>query len=116
MTDEHMTRMMIQCQQAEITEYHIYHRLAAIADSKHNREILENIAADELRHYRALEAETGAEVKASRWKVCFYYWMARILGLTFSLRLMEYGRTWPEKLPHCRRRPALSERNRAGGV
>ena len=36
----------------KITEYHIYRRLAKIIKGNENKKILEQIADDEMRHYR----------------------------------------------------------------
>ena len=44
-------RQLLDYQRNEITEHHIYHRLARIQKSKENRRILERIAEDEKRHY-----------------------------------------------------------------
>lgn len=38
-------------QQHEITEYHIYQRLAALSDDEENTRILNEIADQELEHY-----------------------------------------------------------------
>ena len=89
--------LMVRAQRAEITEYHIYRRLARIASDAGNRKILEDIAGDERRHYERLKEETGQKVQPSRWRIFFYYWLARILGLTFTLRLMESGEDMAQK-------------------
>jgi len=38
-------------QRNEITEYHIYSRIAKRTSDSHNREVLERIANEELQHY-----------------------------------------------------------------
>jgi vacuolar iron transporter family protein len=57
----------------------------------HNRKILQQISEDELKHYRFWVDYTGKETKPSRIKIKLYLLLARILGFTFSLRLMEKG-------------------------
>jgi len=45
-----MRRQLLRFQQNEITEHHIYRRLAQTAPSVFNREILERIAHEEHKH------------------------------------------------------------------
>jgi len=78
-------------QRNEITEHHIYTRLAANMKDAANRQVLERIAADELRHYHSWKAHTGRDVAPDRLKVAWFYWIARILGFTFAIKLMEQG-------------------------
>lgn len=80
-------------QRNEITEYHIYTRLAQTMKTAENRRILEQVAADELRHYQYWRQRTGQEVKPSWLKVWFYCLLGRLLGFTFALKLMERGET-----------------------
>lgn len=84
-------KQIIQAQRSEITEYHIYKRLSIRTKNKHNQEILNKIANDELRHYNIWMKYTGREVSPSRWNIRKFYWIARIFGLTFGLKLMEHG-------------------------
>ena len=78
-------------QRTEITEHHIYRQLAKIIRPAENQHILEQIAQDELRHYQGWKRYTGQEVKPDRLKMWFYYWVSRILGFTFGVKLMERG-------------------------
>ena len=78
-------------QKNEITEYHIYSRLARNTKNKENREVLEKIASEEKAHYSFWKTFTGSEIKPSAGRVIFYYLLARILGLTFGIKLMERG-------------------------
>ena len=55
------------------------------------RRILEQIADDELRHYREWSKYTQQEVAPDKLKVWMYYWISRVLGLTFGIKLMEKG-------------------------
>lgn len=78
-------------QRNEITEHHIYLRLAKVTKDAANREVLNRIATDEMRHYEQLKKATGQDVAPDRFKVWKYVAIARILGLTFGIKLMEAG-------------------------
>ncbi|MBN2188266.1 MAG: hypothetical protein JW699_02340, partial [Chitinispirillaceae bacterium] len=88
---ETLQKKLLQYQKAEITEHVIYNRLAATEKSAPNRAVLENIARDELRHYHEWQQHTKREVKPDRIKIFIYCSIARILGLTFGVKLMEKG-------------------------
>ncbi|MCS7182640.1 MAG: VIT1/CCC1 transporter family protein [Thermoanaerobaculum sp.] len=82
---------VLRFQQLELTEHEIYRRLAQRLEDGENRRILLQIAEDELRHARDWEKITGQTVKPKRLWVWFYSTLARLLGLTFGLKLMERG-------------------------
>lgn len=86
-----MRRQLIIAQRNEITEHHIYSRLASEVTDKHNSEVLAKIADDELRHYHIWAKYTGREVSPSRWEIFKFYWIARLFGITFGIKLMEKG-------------------------
>lgn len=83
-------------QRAEITEHHIYKRLARSVSQK-NAEILAQIAEDELRHYEGWKRYSGVEVRPDWLKVWLYYLLSRIFGFTFGLKLMERGEEAAQK-------------------
>ena len=78
-------------QRIEITEHHIYKRLAKSIKDPENSEILDQIADDELRHYADWKKYTQREVKPNMWDVWKYYLISRIFGFTFGIKLMERG-------------------------
>jgi len=78
-------------QRIEITEHHIYKRLARSIKDPQNSEILEQIADDELRHYHDWKKYTEREIKPDMWNVWKYYLISRIFGFTFGIKLMERG-------------------------
>jgi VIT1/CCC1 family predicted Fe2+/Mn2+ transporter len=78
-------------QKNEITEHHIYRRLARTIKSPENRRILEEIANDELRHYRDWRTHTQQDVKPVKLRIWKYYLISRIFGFTFGIKLMEQG-------------------------
>ncbi len=75
----------------EITEHVIYVNLAKSQKDESNRKILQQIADDEKTHYEFWKKFTNEEIKPSRKKVFIYVWIARILGITFAIKLMENG-------------------------
>jgi VIT1/CCC1 family predicted Fe2+/Mn2+ transporter len=80
-----------QFQENEITEYHIYKKIAAKTRNPDNKKVLEEIAEDELRHYYFWKDYSGTEIKPKKWKIFKFYWVTRIFGLTFGIKLMEKG-------------------------
>lgn len=76
-------------QRIEITENHIYSRLAGTVKSPENRKVLEKIAADEMRHYEQWRRYTGESVAPDHAAISKYFWISRVLGFTFGVKLME---------------------------
>jgi len=88
---EEMREKLLAYQKNEITEHHIYMMLAKAVKSPENRRVLEEIAHDELRHYRDWRTHTRQDMKPDKLKIWKYYWISRILGFTFGVKLMERG-------------------------
>jgi VIT1/CCC1 family predicted Fe2+/Mn2+ transporter len=88
---QELKKQLLTFQKNEITEHHIYTRLAATVKSPENRRILEKIADDELRHYHEWKAHTQEDVKPDQFQVWKYCWISRVFGLTFGVKLMERG-------------------------
>ncbi len=88
--DESTREQILTAMRNEITEYNIYRRLAGTVEAP-NSEVLERIGEDELRHYSFWKQHAGEDVEPDRVRIWFYYLMARVLGLTFGVRLMEKG-------------------------
>jgi VIT1/CCC1 family predicted Fe2+/Mn2+ transporter len=89
--DEAAKSKMRKYQRNEITEYHIYRRLAKIVKGSENKKILERIAEDEMRHYKQWRTCTNADIKPNMCKVWWYYFINIIFGFTFGIKLMEGG-------------------------
>ncbi|MEA3280251.1 MAG: VIT1/CCC1 transporter family protein [Thermodesulfobacteriota bacterium] len=87
-SSEAMKRMLAD-QQDEITAHHLYKKIALIIKDENNKKIVEHVAADEIKHYKRLKSLTGRDFKAQRVKVFIFYWMTRILGLTFGIKYLE---------------------------
>jgi len=88
---EDIRAKVILFQQIEITEHHIYKRLAQRIKSTENAKILDQIAADELRHYNGWKEYTNEEVQPRWFFVWFYYTVSIVFGFTFGVKLMERG-------------------------
>ncbi|MBK9210095.1 MAG: VIT1/CCC1 transporter family protein [Anaerolineales bacterium] len=88
---EDIRKKIILFQETEITEYHIYKRLAKRIKSKENAKILDQIAEDELRHYNGWKEYTKEEVQPRWFFVWFYYLVSMLFGFTFGVKLMEQG-------------------------
>lgn len=50
-----------------------------------------------MRHYMFWKKYTNADVKPNRWKIFRFYWIARIFGITFGIKLMEKGEEGAQK-------------------
>lgn len=88
-----MERMVINqllvAQQMEITEYHIYQRLAGSMSVPHNKEVLEKIADAEMQHYDFLKQFTREDCEPNWMKVWKYAVISKLFGITFAIKLME---------------------------
>ncbi|MBA7650931.1 MAG: rubrerythrin family protein [Calditrichaeota bacterium] len=82
---------LLAYQRSEITEHHVYLKLARGVKSPENRRVLEKIANDELQHYRTWRKYTQQDMKPYRLKIWKYYLISRIAGFTFGVKLMELG-------------------------
>lgn len=76
-------------QQDEIDSYHTYLKLASMIKDENNRAVLQKIAHQEMVHYATWKRYTQADVQPNWAKVHFYYWVAKLFGLTFGVKLME---------------------------
>jgi VIT1/CCC1 family predicted Fe2+/Mn2+ transporter len=94
---ESVRRQVLSFQQTEITEHHIYKRLAKRVKSPENAKIIEQIAEDELRHYNGWKKYTNQDVQPRWFFVWFYYWLSVIFGFTFGIKLMESGEQSAQK-------------------
>lgn len=84
-------------QQNELTESVIYQEIAKFAKGDANKETLMRLSAEEKAHYEIWKKYTGIEMKPERLKVFKFKWLARILGFTFAIKLMENGEGLAQK-------------------
>jgi VIT1/CCC1 family predicted Fe2+/Mn2+ transporter len=89
--EESIGHIIENFQRIEITEHHIYARLARSVKDSENSEILEQIADDELRHYQDWKKYTQRDIKPNGWEIWKYYLISRLFGFTFGIKLMERG-------------------------
>ena len=78
-------------QQSELTESVIYEKIAAFAKGEENKQTLLRLAKEEHAHYQVWKKYTGIEMKPEKGKILKYTLLARILGFTFAVKLMEQG-------------------------
>lgn len=78
-------------QRRELTDHYLYLKLAKRQKDEKNKEILKNIAQDELRHYNFWKKITNVDLKPNKFQLTFYYFLSIIFGITFGIRLMERG-------------------------
>lgn len=78
-------------QQNELTESVIYEEIAKFAKGEENKKALLRLAAEEKAHYEIWKGYTGIEMKPQKRKVLKYKLLAKILGFTFAVKLMENG-------------------------
>ncbi len=86
-------KIVKKMQQSELTESVIYAEIAKFAKGDENKETLLRLAREEKAHYEIWKRYTGVEMKPEKRKVFKYKWIARILGFTFAVKLMENGET-----------------------
>jgi VIT1/CCC1 family predicted Fe2+/Mn2+ transporter len=88
---ESIRKQVLGFQQTEITEHHIYKRLAKKVNSPENAKIIEQIAEDELHHYNGWKKYTNQDIEPRWFYVWFYYFISVVFGFTFGIKLMERG-------------------------
>ena len=80
-----------QMQQNELTESVIYEEIAKFAKGDTNKATLRRLSQEEKAHYEIWKSYTGIEMKPETMKVFKFKMLARILGFTFAVKLMENG-------------------------
>ena len=78
-------------QQNELTESVIYEKIAVFAKGDENKQTLRRLAREEKAHYEIWKKYTGMEMKPQQGKVLKFTLLARVLGFTFAVKLMERG-------------------------
>ena len=78
-------------QQNELTESVIYQEISRFAKGEENKQVLHRLAKEEKAHYEIWKKYTGMEMKPEKGKVLKFKLIARILGFTFAIKLMENG-------------------------
>jgi len=78
-------------QQGEMNESIIYANIAKFAKGEENRQTLLRLSKEEYAHCEIWKNYTGVHIKPQRLKVLWYTLIARVLGFTFAVKLMERG-------------------------
>ena len=78
-------------QQNELTESVIYQEIAKFAKGDGNKQALIRLSCEERAHYEIWKKYTNEEMKPQGFKVFKYKMIARLLGFTFAVKLMENG-------------------------
>ena len=78
-------------QQQEIDGAALYHEIAQLTKNESERETLLGIANEEDKHAAVFEKYTGCKRKPRRFRLFCYLLVARILGYTFMIKLLERG-------------------------
>ncbi|MGB9879672.1 MAG: hypothetical protein ACPLRM_02810 [Anaerolineae bacterium] len=87
--DRKLLPLALQAQQTETTEAEVYATLSHLMQDQENGRVLAQIAREEQEHAAFWEEHTGIRLKPNRRKVWWYVFLARLLGFTFILKLME---------------------------
>ena len=84
-------KFLLHAQKNEVTEHLIYRNVAKLIKDQKNREVLERCSAEEQKHAGIWKSITGEDVKPNGCKVFWFTLLAKVLGYTFTLKLMEGG-------------------------
>ena len=84
-------RIIKKMQQGEVTESVIYSKIAKFAKGEQNKRTLLRLSEEEKAHSEIWKKYTNLDIKPQRRKVLWYILLARILGFTFAMKLMERG-------------------------
>lgn len=87
--ENNLRKIILKAQRSEITDHFVYKRLAFWVKNKKHAEILQRISQEELTHYQIFKDITKEDILPDRFKVFFYIFISKLLGLNFGLRLME---------------------------
>ena len=82
---------LVKAQQGELDAVILYRRLAKAVKNAKDKELFLRIAADEGKHASILKKYTGETLKASNFKALVVITLYKVLGLKFTLNLLEKG-------------------------
>jgi len=81
----------------ELNGMKTYLKLTDMVQDSENRKVLKRIADEEKKHYDIWKTYTDEDVKPNNLKIQFFYFLSRVFGLTFGIRLMELGEADAQK-------------------
>lgn len=82
---------ILALQKEELNGHYTYLKLAGAVKDEHNAQIIKRIASEELKHYQTWKSYTEQDTAPNKLRVNFYFWLSKVLGLTFGIKLMELG-------------------------
>ena len=88
---EQALKIIRKMQQNELTESVTYEKISRFAKGEENRQTLRRLSQEEKAHYEIWKKYTQQELKPESCKVFWYTLVARVLGFTFAVKLMEQG-------------------------
>ena len=91
MISEQALAIITKMQRNEVTESIIYKKISAFAKGEGNKATLLELSNEEAGHARIWQSYTNKEAKPKKAKIFWYVLMARVLGFTFAVKLMEKG-------------------------
>ncbi len=91
MISEQALAIITKMQRNEVTESIIYKKISAFAKGEGNKATLLELSNEEAGHARIWQNYTNKEAKPKKAKIFWYVLMARVLGFTFAVKLMEKG-------------------------
>lgn len=83
--------IICKMQQNELTESVIYEKISRFAKGEENKRTLQRLAQEEKAHYEIWKKYSGQEMKPEKGKILWFTLIARVLGFTFAVKLMERG-------------------------
>ena len=89
--NEQQRKKVLKFQKDEITGHYLYLRLSEMIKDEHNCQVVREMAAAEMRHYEFWRNVSQVDLRPNQVRIFFYLWMTRVLGLTFSIKLLENG-------------------------
>jgi vacuolar iron transporter family protein len=89
MITEEQKIKVLKFQKDEMTSHLLYKQLAGLIKDKHNADVIREMSDTEMRHYLFWKKVSGTEIAPDRVKIFFLLVMTRLLGLTFSIKLIE---------------------------
>jgi len=95
--NKEMREQIKYLQKEELNGMKTYLMLARMVKDEENKKVLLRIADEEQKHYDIWKIYTDEDVQPNYLKVHFFYWVSKIFGLTFGIRLMELGEEEAQK-------------------
>lgn len=89
MDDKTFMKIIKKLQAGELLEKLVYLKISKNMKDSHDKNILLNIASTEQKHYNIWKQYTQCDVKPNMFIVYWYTLLAKVLGYTFTIKIME---------------------------